>query len=320
MNLKPFFLVIWIFLGLVFVWLTKEITLPVFLGTILGITLQNLANFFKIKFKLNFYLTLFLLYLFVVTFLFFLFYSLFRVITTELPNFIQHLNDLLSEFNLRLEKINYPKLDFVELSRSYFPNFLLFLYSLFGNFLSIILVFVVSIYISFHRDLEQKIFSYFEPSLREEIFNVWFRIKRKLSFWLLGQLILMLSIGLATYIVYALIFKLPYSLLVSVLSGVLEALPILGPIFTTMVAVFIVMIEKPDLIFPLILSFFLIQQLENHFLVPIVMRNTVKLNPILVLLGIFIAGKFFGFWGVLSVLPMLVIITEIFNFYFKPKN
>jgi len=309
------------FLAIVF-WITKETLFAVFLGLVLGFTLQNLARFLSIKTNFSYYFFVFLLYLFIFLFIGFLFYFLFKVVTNEFPSFISHLNEILKNYTFKIEKEEaFKKLDIFNIFQSYFPNIFYFLYSLFGNFISLILIFIISLYIAFGPNLEREVFSYIKSEeKKEEIFNLWFRIKRKLAFWILGQIILMFSIGIAVYFVYALLFNLPYKFLVSLTAGVLETVPILGPVVSTLIAVFIAVIEKPEAIFPLILSFFIIQQLENHFLVPLVMKRTVQLNPILVILSLLIFGKLFGFWGVISVLPILVIFTEIFNYYFKEKN
>lgn len=310
---------LFILLGVYLIWLIKEIFFPVFLGIIIGLTLQNFAKFLTLKTKINFYILVFILYLFLSSIFIFIFYSLFKVITTELPNFISHLNLILKNYNLKLEKLPLDSPNFFELTSSYFPNFFSFIYSLFGNFISFLLVFVISFYVALNQDFEKNIFAYIPEQKRENIFNIWFRIKRKLSFWIIGQIILMLSIGIATYIFYGLILNLPYKFLISFTAGILEALAILGPVLTTIIAVFITVIEKPEYIFFVIGGFFVIQQFENHILVPLVMKNAVQLNPILVLVGLLIFSKFFSLWGTISTLPILVILTEIFNFYFKEK-
>ncbi|MER3581529.1 MAG: hypothetical protein C4347_01630, partial [Patescibacteria group bacterium] len=165
---------------------------------------------------------------------------------------------------------------------------------------------------------EKNIFSFIPEEKKEELFNLWFRVKRRLSFWIFGQIFLMLIIGLGTFFIIT-IFNLPYKILISITAGILEAVPILGPTITALLAGFIALINKPSSFLLVLLLFFLLQQIENHFLVPIVMKNAVKLNPLLVLFSLLIVGKLFGFWGVVSVLPILVIITEIFN-YFLSKN
>ncbi|GBD34872.1 hypothetical protein HRbin35_00624 [bacterium HR35] len=315
MNKTSFWLIP---LLIIIFWLTKEIIFSFFMGTVIGLTIQNLSRFLSLKLKLPYYLLVFLLYFLIFFFFGFLIYSLFKVITLELPGFISHLNNFLKAYNLKIEKLESIKnFDFLTIFQSHFVNVFSFLYSLFGNFISVILVFIISIYIALSPNLERDIFAYLPEEKREEIFNIWFRIKRKLSFWILGQIILMLTIGLATYLVYGIIFDMPYKFLISLTAGVLEAVPILGPIISTIIAVFIAIIEKPEIVFLLIASFFLIQQLENHFLVPLVMKNTVKLNPLLVLLGILISSNIFGFWGAISILPLLVIFKEVFDYYFK---
>jgi predicted PurR-regulated permease PerM len=102
----------------------------------------------------------------------------------------------------------------------------------------------------------------------------------------------MIFIGLSTYIFLGLILKVKYALLISLIAGLLEAVPILGPIITLIIA-------------------FLIIFLENHFLVPLVMRKALALNPLLIILGILIGAKIGGILGIIIIIPILGSVIEI---------
>ncbi|MER3570276.1 MAG: hypothetical protein C4348_01555 [Patescibacteria group bacterium] len=309
----------WLFpLFVIIFWIAKEIFFAFFLGFVLGIVIQNFSNYLSLKTKIPYLILVFFLYIFLVLFITFLIYSIFKIITNEFPDFYSRVNDILKTYGLKLEKVTNWQENIFEFTKSYFPNFILFIYSIFGNFISFLLVFVVSLYVALDRNLEKNIFSFIPEEKREELFNLWFRVKRRLSFWIFGQIFLMLIIGLGTFFIIT-IFNLPYKILISITAGILEAVPILGPTITALLAGFIALINKPSSFLLVLLLFFLLQQIESHFLVPLVMKNAVKLNPLLVLFSLLIVGKLFGFWGVVSVLPILVIITEIFN-YFLSKN
>jgi predicted PurR-regulated permease PerM len=72
----------------------------------------------------------------------------------------------------------------------------------------------------------------------------------------------------------------------------------------------IVFLENPSYILPTIIFFILLQQLENHFLVPLVMRKAVALNPLLIILGILIGAKIGGILGIIIIIPILGSVIE----------
>jgi predicted PurR-regulated permease PerM len=121
----------------------------------------------------------------------------------------------------------------------------------------------------------------------------------------------MIFVGFATYIFVGLILKVKYGLLISLIAGIFEAVPILGPIATLIFASMIVFLENPSYILPTIIFFILLQQLENHFLVPLVMRKALALNPLLIILGILIGAKIGGILGIIIIIPILGSVIEI---------
>ncbi len=295
-------------------WYFREIVLSFLVGIILGLTIQTFALFLNYKFKLNYYLNVLLIYAFLILIISLTFYLTLRIIIDELPSLFYKLNLLLKQIGFFDMKILKEWQNFLALGSDYLPNILKFIYKFFGGFLSLILIFVISIYVALNKNFPQEIFTLFPNS--EEYVRLWRKVKRKISFWIFGQLFLMIFVGLATYIFLGPILKIQYASLLGLLAGLLEVVPILGPTISLIVISVITYLEKPDLIFFVIAYFLLLQQFENHLLVPLVMKRAVEINPLLVILGIVIGGKIGGILGIIIILPTLGIITEIFN-YFK---
>jgi predicted PurR-regulated permease PerM len=61
------------------------------------------------------------------------------------------------------------------------------------------------------------------------------------------------------------------------------------------------------------LAYVVIQQLESSVLVPVVMKKTVGISPLLILLTVIIGGLVMGFLGVVIAVPIAVIITILFE-------
>lgn len=142
------------------------------------------------------------------------------------------------------------------------------------------------------------------------------KMESRMQAWLWGQLILMISIGVTTYI-GLIILGVKYPLPLAVLAGLLEAVPIVGPILSAVPA-FLVTAPQGWVGGLMVLGlYFVIQQVENQVLVPVIMRRAVGLSPIITLAALIIGGKLAGIMGVLLAIPITLgietVLTELSN-------
>jgi predicted PurR-regulated permease PerM len=145
-------------------------------------------------------------------------------------------------------------------------------------------------------------------------------IETKVGFYVAGQGILCLVIGILALIAY-LIIGLPNALLLALLAGVLEAVPMIGPLLGAIPASLVALSVAPIKLVWVIVATVVIQQLENSLLVPRVMRKTVGVNPFVSLLAIFAFSSFFGIAGALMAIPMAAIIQLLLDrFVFHPED
>jgi len=300
-------IIFWVIpLVLLSLWYFKEIIIPFLAGIIVGSAIQSLAYYLSYRLKINYYFGVTLIYLFSIFLIVITFYLTIKVLIEEIPSLLEKIQPYISLVKNLDIKAKWT--DILSLS-DYLPNILRLLSNFFGGFLSLILIFVISLYVSLAKNFPENIVPFFK--IEEEYLKAWRTIRRKISFWFLGQIILMLFIGLSTYIFLGLILKVKYALLISVIAGLLEAVPILGPIITLIIAFLIIFLENPSYILPTIIFFILLQQLENHFLVPLVMRKALALNPLLIILGILIGAKIGGILGIIIIIPILGSVIEI---------
>ena len=130
--------------------------------------------------------------------------------------------------------------------------------------------------------------------------------------WLWGQLILMLAIGLVTY-VGLILLGVRYALPLAVFAGLLEIVPILGPTISTVPAFIVTASQNMFSGLTVIALYFIIQQIENQVLVPVVMRRAVGLNPIVTLTALIIGGKLGGILGLLLAIPITLCVETVIN-------
>ena len=170
----------------------------------------------------------------------------------------------------------------------------------------------------------RKLFSHllllFPKNKREGIDQLIADLSVKMSFYIAGQSVLCLVIGILALIAY-LIIGLPNALVLALIAGVLEAVPMIGPILGAIPAGVIALSIAPSKLIWVILATLVIQQLEAMLLVPRVMRKAVGVNPFVTLLSIFAFSSLFGIAGTLMAIPMAAIIQVLLNrFVFHPEE
>ena len=182
----------------------------------------------------------------------------------------------------------------------------------------IVLVFTVYILLDF-ENIRKKFIGFLPEANRDEIQNLVTRIEKKLGGWLRGQIILMLIIGVATYIGLAML-GLDFSLALAVTAGLFEIVPIIGPILSLIPAVIIGFVVSPVMGFAVIGLYLLIQQMENHLIVPKVMQRAVGLNPLVTIVALMVGGKLLGLVGAVLAIPLAIIVLEVVKFAIKSSR
>lgn len=128
--------------------------------------------------------------------------------------------------------------------------------------------------------------------------------------WVAGTLIAMVAVGglttLALYLLGA-----PYALILGLLNGLLEFVPIIGPWIGGSVAVAVTFMDDPQLALWVLLVVVAIQQLESNLITPLVMSRAAEVHPFVTLFAIFLFGSIFGFLGVLLAVPLVLLFWTI---------
>ncbi len=142
-------------------------------------------------------------------------------------------------------------------------------------------------------------------------------METKVGFYIAGQGLLCLFIGVLALIAYVLI-GLPNALVLAMAAGVLEAVPMVGPVLGAVPASLVALSIAPSKLIWVIVASIVIQQTENSLLVPRVMKRTVGVNPFVTLLALFAFSSLFGIDGALMAIPMAAIVQLVLNhFVFK---
>lgn len=182
--------------------------------------------------------------------------------------------------------------------------------SLFDNLLTVVFLLVITFYMLLEKEgLESRFASLFK-NREERVRRSIIKIEEKLGAWLQGQMILSLVIGFLSFIGLT-ILNIPFALPLALIAGVLEVIPVIGPIISAIPAVLLAFTISPLLSVIVAVLYLVIQQLENHLIVPQVMKRAVGLNPLIVILAIAIGSRLLGIAGALLAVPIAVVFQII---------
>ena len=190
--------------------------------------------------------------------------------------------------------------------------------TIFSNTVAVISVAVLTFYLLLDKERFENLLAQAFVNQQPRAKQLIRRMEDMLGAWLRGQIILSLVIGVMSYILLFLL-NIPYALPLAILAGILEVVPVIGPIISAVPPIIIAYVSLPSPAIALFigLGYLAIQQLESHIIVPQVMKRAVGLNPLVVILAIAVGGRLLGISGALLAVPITVvgqiIVEEILN-------
>lgn len=229
--------------------------------------------------------------------------SQFGRLTTELPNFIARV-------------LPYWNIDVTALTQQIQPigeSLVKVTVGIFSNILAVVTVLVFAFYFLMERRHADEILtSIFGLEVGKHMLVILRSIERRLGWWVRGQLLLMVAIGILSYIGLV-ILRIEYALPLAILAGLLEIVPMVGPIISAVPAVVVALSTSPFLALSVAALYIIVQQVENNLLVPVIMKKSVGFAPIVTIIILMAGGRLAGVVGAVLSIPIALVVQEIIS-------
>ncbi len=314
-------------IGAWFLWVIHSIIALIFVCLILSSALTPTVEYLQ-RYRIPRILSVILIYVVFLTLITTVIAGIAGPIATEVKNLAQQLPRYYDEVNASIENLqNSSSIPFLTPSRlqnlsggldSMITNLtslasgnaFTVVSAVFGGVISVVLALVITFYFIIQHGAVRYFIMWVVPRGREEeTIAIIEKIQTKLGLWLRGQLLLSLIIFLLDYVGLK-ILGVQYALVLALLAGVLEVVPYLGPILSAIPAVFLTLATSGWFLAVLVLALYtLVQQLENHIILPKVMAKSVGLNPLVVIVAVLIGAKLSGVVGALMAVPVATAIA-----------
>ncbi len=153
------------------------------------------------------------------------------------------------------------------------------------------------------------------PRRRDRAANILELLGQTLRGWIVGQLIAMLFLFLATWLMLA-IMGVPLAFLLGLITGIMAFVPYVGPITAGLPILLVAFTESPALALQVGVLFLVIQTIEDNVVLPLVFQRTVELPPALLITGQLVLGGIFGILGLIFATPLtalaMVFVQELY--------
>ena len=182
------------------------------------------------------------------------------------------------------------------------------------NFLAqLFSVIVLSIYLTLDQSRLERFWLSLAPAVRRPgLLAVWREIEGRLGTYVRGELLLMTSVGVLASLGYFAI-GLPYPLALGALAGLLEFVPMVGPMLGAIPAIFVALSISPQAALLVVVYTIVVQVAENNLLVPRLMGRSVGVSPITVMLAFIAFSSLLGITGAFLAIPFAAILQVLMD-------
>lgn len=320
---------LWRFLGfcavIAFIFFARRVIGILFVSVVVSLGLDPFVSFLegkKINRLLGTLIVFFLLFLLISLGVYFMI----PVFTIEASGFLKHLHDITySIFGVGLpenlvEALTFSRDKVFEFLSNADISVAQTVTNLLTAGISVFATILITFYLSIEKDGTERLLKVVLPDAYERsVLKIFQHFKVKIRRWFAAQLGLSLIVGIVVAVGLS-ILGVRYSLVLGILAAIFELVPVIGPIFVGALAFLVAIPDSFLLGVYTIIFFFIVQQLENHVLIPAIIGRTMKVHPVVVLLSLLAGGEIAGLLGVILAVPVAVIAQEIFNHLSELKD
>jgi len=316
-----------VFLGLYLLYLLKDILISIIFALIISILFNPAVNFLEKKRLPRIIATLFI---------YVAFFSIFSLLLYwTIPVFIFEIHQFTQLFPQYFEKLSPPLKGLGLEAFESFETFTLALQdwlvkvsssifgaviSIFGGIFSAVTIFSMAIFFSFEeKEVKRAVKLLVSRDNKTYFLDLWEKCQVKTTAWFGTRILSSLFVGVVSYVAFN-ILNVNYAFALSLFAGMMDIVPILGPIFAGIVIVIISALDSWLKAFFALIVFVLIQQIEGNILTPILTKKLVGLPAILVLIALLIGGRLGGVLGAVLAIPLTGIIYEFLRDFLKERK
>ena len=309
--------------------LSRHIILWLLFAVIISLLVEPIIKFLR-RIYIPKFIAVALVYLSILAAIGLIIYFTAPILIFEVNQFMQNIPDYFAKVNPFLKDIGIDAAkNFDSFSSSFLSNIKDNSSSIiraasvfFGGVSSTIFIFTLAFFISLEeKGLESFLVLMVPKRYESTVVSIAKRSQFKVAAWFGVRILACLFVGAASFVVLFLL-GVKYAFILSLISGVLNFVPYIGPAITSIIVLSSVGVSGSWIVaIYAIVALLIVQQIENNLITPLLSKKFLDFPPVLVLLSLLIGGTIFGFLGMIFLVPVAGIIYEfVKEFLEKRKN
>jgi len=152
--------------------------------------------------------------------------------------------------------------------------------------------------------------AYFSDKVNDIITRFSDIADRSFGGFLRGKLLDSCIVGCLVYVA-CLIFRIPYGILVAVIIGITDVIPVIGPFIGVIPTAVIILLTDPVKVLVFLISILVIQQIDGNIIAPKILGENTGISSLCVLISILVMGDLLGFVGMITAVPLFATVIEL---------
>lgn len=318
-----------------FLYLERAIIAPFVVAGIFAYIFNPIVNFFDHKIKLPRTLSILIIYFIIISLTIFISVVFARRVfeeSSDLKYYIDHLILGTKHEILLLPDWLQPSVNETLLSLDRIRVLSPSIFAFFPQAASRIISFFIFLISAFYflkegRSIIDRVLSYVPKEYRIDVEIILRKTNQILNGYLRGQLFMIFLVSLTLFISLS-ILGVRFSLIIAVISGIMEIVPIIGPIVAAILAAVVVLVTGNanfsltpiQATILVIIVYFIVRQVQDYFVTPVVMGRITKLHPLIILFAVLAGGHSFGVLGLILAVPIAAIVKLLFDYFLDKVN
>ena len=309
-TMRNIILIVLVILLGIFVYQIKDISLLFFTSFIVASALNRAVDGMSKKMPRT--VAVFLLYLAGLVFMALVLFPLINILASQIVSFLKHAPIYWSEVHRMTNKllrigrgfgvkpnISQVLTNSINFSNNFLNSSINITIALFGGLAVIFTLALIVLYMLLDKQrLKAGYLRFFPPDIRDRAEKISSNISKKVGGYVIGQLLSMLIVAVMTAIGLLLI-RVEFALLLGIIAGILDILPVVGPIIAAAIGIFAAFSQKPILALWALLVYLFVQWITNTIFRPMIFSRFLDLHPLAIIFALLVAGNFLGIIGVI---------------------
>ncbi len=187
----------------------------------------------------------------------------------------------------------------------------------YGGLLTFLIIFFLALFLNIQRDGVKQFIQVLIPLKHQSYaLRLFEKIQKQVSSWLWGKTLSSIFVALIIF-PGLLLLEIPYAVTFTLLAFFLNYIPFAGPFLAGIAPTLLGLLISPFHAFAVMFLYFFANTVEGFIIIPLLLKQSIKLNPLVLIFAVLVGGRFGGVLGILLSIPVVAILTLLFEEYHR---